>query len=46
MIDEDSRKLKQKLVCAREISSYMNPHENRSKSFQIFVQGLREIIKN
>lgn len=34
----------QKLVCAREISGYMNPHKNRSKSFQIFVQGLLEII--
>ncbi|BAQ63583.1 DUF4276 family protein [Geminocystis sp. NIES-3709] len=35
----------QKLVCAREISGYMNLNENRSKSFQIFVQGLLEIIK-
>ncbi|BAQ59769.1 hypothetical protein GM3708_174 [Geminocystis sp. NIES-3708] len=34
----------QKLACAREISQYMNPYENRSQSFQIFVQGLLEII--
>ncbi|WP_017293522.1 DUF4276 family protein [Geminocystis herdmanii] len=35
----------QKLVCAREISGYMNPDENRSKSFQVFIQGLQDIIK-
>lgn len=30
----------QKLKAAREISAYMNPQENRSKSFQIFYQTL------
>jgi len=29
-----------------EISQYMNPESNRSKSFQVFYQGLLEIIKS
>lgn len=30
---------------AREISQYMNPKKNDSKSFQVFYQGLLEIIE-
>ena len=30
---------------AREIGQYMNPKENCSKSFQVFYQGLLEIIE-
>ena len=29
-----------------EISKYMNPELNRSKSFQVFYQGLLEIINS
>jgi len=29
-----------------EISQYMNPESNRSKSFQVFYQGLLEIINS
>ncbi len=35
----------EKFKLAREISPYMNPLVNQSPSFQIFYQGLLEIIK-
>lgn len=34
-----------KIQAAREISKYMNPLQNRSKSFQVFRDGLLELIK-
>ena len=34
----------QKQKASSEISKYMNPESNRSKSFQVFYQGLLEII--
>lgn len=35
----------EKFKAARAISPYMNPSLNESKSFQVFYQGLSEIIK-
>jgi hypothetical protein len=35
----------EKVKAAREISQFMNPQENSSPSFQIFYQGLQDIIK-
>lgn len=35
----------EKLKAAKEISLYLNPVINKSKSFQVFYQGLLEIIK-
>lgn len=34
----------EKLKIARDISQYMTPNNNRSKSFQIFYEGLLKII--
>jgi hypothetical protein len=34
----------EKLRAAREISQYMEPHLNRSRSFQVFYNGLLDII--
>ncbi len=34
----------EKVRAAREISQYMCPKQNRSKSFQVFYQGLLEIV--
>lgn len=34
----------EKLRAAREISQYMKPHVNRSRSFQVFYNGLLDII--
>ena len=34
----------EKVKAAREISLHMNPAENRSKSFQIFYQGLLQLV--
>jgi hypothetical protein len=36
----------EKKKASSEISQYMNPELNRSKSFQVFYQGLLEIIKS
>ena len=36
----------EKKKASREISQYMNPESNRSKSFQVFYQGLLEIINS
>jgi Domain of unknown function (DUF4276) len=36
----------EKVRAAREISQYMNPAVNRSKSFRVFYAGLLEIIVN
>jgi hypothetical protein len=33
-----------KITVAREVSRYMVPERNRSRSFQVFRQGLREVI--
>lgn len=33
-----------KLMVAREISQYMHPERNHSKSFQVFVDGLSKLI--
>ena len=34
-----------KIQAAREISHYMNPENNRSTSFQVFYQGLLQMIE-
>jgi len=36
----------EKYKASSEISQYMNPKSNRSKSFQVFYQGLLEIINS
>ena len=36
----------QKQKASSDISQYMNPESNRSKSFQVFYQGLLEIINS
>jgi hypothetical protein len=36
----------EKYKASSEISQYMNPESNRSKSFQVFYQGLLEIINS
>jgi hypothetical protein len=36
----------EKYKASSEISKYMNPKSNRSKSFQVFYQGLLEIINS
>jgi len=36
----------EKYKASSEISQYMNPELNRSKSFQVFYQGLLEIINS
>jgi hypothetical protein len=36
----------QKKKASSDISQYMNPKSNRSKSFQVFYQGLLEIINS
>lgn len=36
----------EKYKASSEISKYMNPESNRSKSFQVFYQGLLESINN
>jgi hypothetical protein len=36
----------EKYKASSEISKYMNPESNRSKSFQVFYQGLLEIINS
>jgi hypothetical protein len=36
----------QKKKASREISQYMNPESNRSKSFKVFYRGLLEIINS
>jgi Domain of unknown function (DUF4276) len=36
----------EKYKASSEISKYMNPESNRSKSFQVFCQGLLESIKS
>ena len=36
----------EKNKASSEISQYMNPESNRSKSFQVFYQGLLEIINS
>ena len=36
----------QKQKASSDISKYMNPESNRSKSFQVFYQGLLEIINS
>lgn len=36
----------EKYKASSEISQYMNPESNRSKSFQVFYRGLLEIINN
>lgn len=33
-----------KITAAREISKHMKPERNRSKSFQVFCEGLRAIV--
>lgn len=33
-----------KIQAAREISPFMNPARNRSKSFQVFYEGLRSLL--
>ncbi len=35
-----------KLECANEISKYMEPLNNRSKSFQVFWEGISYCLKN
>jgi len=34
-----------KIEAAKAISSYMDPERNRSKSFQVFRDGLQEMVK-
>ncbi len=34
----------EKIKAAREIGSHLNPQNNLSSSFQIFYQGLQEMI--
>ena len=42
---EDCRVLKSKKVnAAREISAHMEPQRNRSRSFQVFRDGLLDIV--
>lgn len=36
----------EKYKASSDISQYMNPESNRSKSFQVFYQGLLEIINS
>jgi len=36
----------EKLRAARDISQYMNPTENTSKSFQVFYSCLLEIMES
>jgi len=35
-----------KIQAARDIAPYMNPPQNRSKSFQVFCEGLRSITED
>jgi hypothetical protein len=34
----------EKIRAAEDISQYMNPQQNSSRSFQVFYQGLLKII--